>query len=99
MNLSAGSAHYNPHPQRPSAFPPSDGYLPPKTLYSASLSQMQVTRALKQQFPNMIMVGSACTPPAGFHHVAQGAVREGWVDCVGLWTEWNACLPMAFRSM
>ena len=30
LNLSAGSPYYNPHIQRPAAFPPSDGYLPPE---------------------------------------------------------------------
>jgi len=46
---------------------------------------MKVTRTLKQQFPNLIMVGSAYTYLQDFlPYVAQGAVREGWVDCVGL---------------
>ena len=30
VNLSAGSPYYCPHLQRPAAFPPSDGYLPPE---------------------------------------------------------------------
>jgi 2,4-dienoyl-CoA reductase-like NADH-dependent reductase (Old Yellow Enzyme family) len=30
LNLSAGSPYYNPHIQRPAAFPPSDGYQPPE---------------------------------------------------------------------
>src|SRR5438093_8046155 len=29
LNLSAGSPYYNPHIQRPAAYPPSDGYQPP----------------------------------------------------------------------
>jgi NADPH2 dehydrogenase len=85
VNLSAGSPYYNPHLQRPALFPPSDGYLPPEEPLLSVAQQMQVTRTLKQQFPHMIVVGSAYTYLQDFlPHVAQGAVREGWVDCVGL---------------
>jgi hypothetical protein len=46
---------------------------------------MQVTRTLKQQFPHLITVGSGYSYLQEFlPNVAQGAVREGWVDCVGL---------------
>jgi 2,4-dienoyl-CoA reductase-like NADH-dependent reductase (Old Yellow Enzyme family) len=85
VNISGGSPYYNPHLQRPALFPPSDGYLPPEDPLLGVAQQMQVTRTLKQRFPNMIMVGSAYTYLQDFlPHVAQAAVREGWVDCVGL---------------
>jgi NADPH2 dehydrogenase len=85
VNISGGSPYYNPHLQRPALFPPSDGYLPPEDPLLGVAQQMQVTRTLKQQFPNMIMVGSAYTYLQDFlPYVAQAAVREGWVDCVGL---------------
>ena len=85
VNLSAGSPYYNPHLQRPAFFPPSDGYLPPEEPLRGVAQQMQVTRTLKQQFPNLILVGSAYTYLQEFlPYVAQAAVREGWVDCVGL---------------
>jgi 2,4-dienoyl-CoA reductase-like NADH-dependent reductase (Old Yellow Enzyme family) len=85
VNLSAGSPYHNPHLQRPALFPPSDGYLPPEEPLFGVARQMQATRTLKQQFPNLIIVGSAYTYLQDFlPHVAQGAVREGWVDCVGL---------------
>ena len=46
---------------------------------------MAVTRQLKQRFPNLLVVGSAYTYLQDFlPHVAQAAVREGWVDFVGL---------------
>jgi 2,4-dienoyl-CoA reductase-like NADH-dependent reductase (Old Yellow Enzyme family) len=46
---------------------------------------MQVTRELKTQFPELIIVGSAYSYLQDFlPHVAQAAVREGWTDCVGL---------------
>ena len=85
VNFSAGSPYYNPHVQRPALYPPSDGYQSPEEPLLGVARQMQVTRTLKQQFPNLIIVGSAYTYLQDFlPYVAQAAVREGWVDCVGL---------------
>jgi len=85
VNLSAGSPYYNPHLQRPALYPPSDGYQPPDEPLLAVAQQMQVTRTLKLEFPDLIVVGSAYTYLQDFlPFVAQAAVREGWVDCVGL---------------
>ena len=85
INLSAGSPYYNPHVQRPAFYPPSDGYQPPEDPLLGVARQMQVTRKLKQEFPHLITVGSGYSYLQDFlPNVAQGAVREGWVDCVGL---------------
>jgi 2,4-dienoyl-CoA reductase-like NADH-dependent reductase (Old Yellow Enzyme family) len=85
VNVTAGSPYYNPHIQRPALFPPSDGYSPPEDPLVGVARQMNVTRELKQRFPNLIFVGSAYTYLQDFlPHVAQAAVREGWVDCVGI---------------
>ena len=85
VNITAGSPYYNPHAQRPALYPPSDGYLPPEDPLVGVAKQMNVTRQLKQRFPNMIFVGSAYSYLQDFlPHVAQAAVREGWVDAVGL---------------
>jgi len=85
VNISAGSPYYNPHVQRPALYPPSDGYLPPEDPLKGVARQMLATRALKQQFPQLTIVGSAYTYLQDFlPYVAQAAVREGWVDCVGL---------------
>jgi NADPH2 dehydrogenase len=85
VNLSAGSPYYNPHLQRPALYPPSDGYLPPEEPLQRVAQQMQITRTFKNHFPHLIVVGSAYTYLQDFlPYVAQAAVREGWVDCVGL---------------
>jgi 2,4-dienoyl-CoA reductase-like NADH-dependent reductase (Old Yellow Enzyme family) len=85
VNISAGSPYYNPHLQRPALYPPSDGYESPEEPLLGVAQQMQVTRTLKQKFPHLIFVGSAYTYLQDFlPYVAQAAVREGWVDCVGL---------------
>ena len=85
INVTAGSPYYNPHIQRPAAYPPSDGYSPPEDPLFGVARQMRVTRELKQQFPELVVVGSAYSYLQEFlPNVAQAAIREGWTDCVGL---------------
>jgi NADPH2 dehydrogenase len=85
VNITVGSPYYNPHIQRPALYPPSDGYLPPEDPLVGVARQMKVTRQLKRRFPKLLMVGSGYTYLQDFlPHVAQAAVREGWVDFVGL---------------
>jgi NADPH2 dehydrogenase len=85
VNVTAGSPYYNPHIQRPALYPPSDGYQPPEDPLVGVARQMDATRQLKQLFPNLIFVGTAYTYLQDYlPHVAQAAVRQGWVDVVGL---------------
>jgi len=85
VNVSAGSPYYNPHLQRPALYPPSDGYQPPEDPLVGVARQMTVAHRLKQQCPGLVIVGSAYSYLQDFlPHVAQAAVRQGWVDCVGL---------------
>ena len=85
VNITAGSPYYNPHIQRPALYPPSDGYLPPEDPLVGVARQLATTRELKRRFPNLLVVGSAYTYLQDFlPNVAQAAVREGWVDFVGL---------------
>jgi hypothetical protein len=79
VNLTGGSPYYNPHIQRPALYPPSDGYLPPEDPLVGVVRQMKMTRELKEQFPDLLFVGSAYTYLQEFlPAVAQAAVREGW---------------------
>ena len=85
VNLTAGSPYYNPHIQRPALYPPSDGYQPPEDPLIGVSRQMQVTRELKKQFPNLIFVGSAYSYLQDFlPHVVQAAIREEWADLIGI---------------
>jgi NADPH2 dehydrogenase len=85
VNLTAGSPYYNPHIQRPALYPPSDGYQPAEDPLVGVALQMNATRELKQRFPNLIVVGTAYSYLQDFlPHVAQAAVREGWVDAVAM---------------
>jgi NADPH2 dehydrogenase len=85
VNLTAGSPYYNPHVQRPAFYPPSDGYQPPEDPLVGVARQMKMVRELKTEFPQLIVVGSAYSYLQDFLPlVAQAAIREGWVDFVGL---------------
>src|SRR5438876_1794229 len=85
VNLTAGSPYYNPHIQRPALYPPSDGYQPAEDPLISVALQMNVTRQLKERFPNLIVVGTAYSYLQDYlPHVAQAAIREGWVDVVGM---------------
>jgi 2,4-dienoyl-CoA reductase-like NADH-dependent reductase (Old Yellow Enzyme family) len=86
VNLSAGSPYYNPHIQRPAAYPPSDGYQPPEDPLVGVARQINAVRQLKAGAPQgLIIIGSAYSYLQEYlPHVAQYVVREGWTDMVGL---------------
>ena len=85
VNLSAGSPYYNPHIQRPAAYPPSDGYQPHEDPLISVARQIKVVQELKVAFPQLILVGSGYSYLQEYlPHVAQYCVRNGWVDSVGL---------------
>ena len=85
VNISAGSPYYNPHIQRPALYPPSDGYQPPEDPLAGVARQIEVTRALKEEFPELVLVGTGYSYLQEYlPHVAQAAVRQGWVDSIGL---------------
>lgn len=86
LNTTAGSPYYNPHIQRPAAFPPSDGYQPGWDPLLDVARQMAVVRALRAVAgEQMCVVGSGYTYLQDFLPlVAQAAVRDGWADAVGI---------------
>lgn len=86
LNLTAGSPYYNPHIQRPAAYPPSDGYRPPEDPLVGVARQIHVVRQLHAQAPpGMLLIGSAYSYLQEYlPHVAQAVLRAGWVDLVGI---------------
>jgi NADPH2 dehydrogenase len=95
LNLSAGSPYYNPHIQRPAAYPPSDGYQPPEDPLVGVARQINVVRQIKehlakatnneQRTTNPIIIGSGYSYLQEYlPHVAQYVVRNNWTDMVGL---------------
>ena len=86
LNTTAGSPYYNPHLQRPAAFPPSDGYQPAADPLIDVARQMRVVREVKANAPDgMLVIGSGYTYLQDYVPlVAQAVVREGWADAVGI---------------
>ncbi len=86
LNLTAGSPYYNPHIQRPAAYPPSDGYQPGHDPLIDVARQIQAARQIKAQAPSqLIVIGSAYSYLQEFLPlVAQAVVRQGWADMIGL---------------
>src|SRR5512133_3513562 len=95
VNITGGSPYYNPHIQRPAAYPPSDGYQPPEDPLVGVARQVDVvkqvkahlekTRNSKLETQNPIVIGSAYSYLQEYlPHVAQFVVRNGWTDMVGL---------------
>jgi 2,4-dienoyl-CoA reductase-like NADH-dependent reductase (Old Yellow Enzyme family) len=86
VNLSAGSPYYNPHIQRPAAYPPSDGYQPPEDPLIGVARQIDAVRQLRAHASRkLILVGSAYSYLQEYLlHVAQYVVRADWVDVVGI---------------
>jgi 2,4-dienoyl-CoA reductase-like NADH-dependent reductase (Old Yellow Enzyme family) len=81
----AGSPYYNPHIQRPAAFPPSDGYLPPEDPLLGVARQIEATARLKRDHPRLVFVGSGYSYlQEWLPHVGQRVLRDGGVDFVGI---------------
>ncbi len=83
--MTLGSPYTCPHLQRPAAYPPSDGYLPARDPLHEVARHLEVTRAFKARFTDMVFVGSGYSYLMDWlPHVAQAEVRAGRVDLVGL---------------
>ena len=85
VNVTAGSPYYNPHIQRPAAFPPSDGYPPPEDPLIGAVRLLDAARICKAAAPGLVVVATGITYFQDYvPHVAQGIVRDNWCDGVGL---------------
>jgi 2,4-dienoyl-CoA reductase-like NADH-dependent reductase (Old Yellow Enzyme family) len=86
INVSAGSPYYNPHIQRPAAYPPSDGYQPPNDPLIDVARQINTVRQLRAVAPpGIVLIGTAYSYLQEYlPHVAQAVIRDNWADMVGL---------------
>jgi 2,4-dienoyl-CoA reductase-like NADH-dependent reductase (Old Yellow Enzyme family) len=83
--MTAGSPYYNPHVQRPAAFPPSDGYDPPEDPLVGVARQIAATAELKARHPRLTVVGSGYSYlQEWLANVAQRVMRDGGADFIGL---------------
>lgn len=85
VNVTLGSPYWNPHLQRPAAYPPSDGYQPPKDPLLMVGQHLAVVRTLVQACRQTTFVGTGYTYlQEWLPHVAQHEVAAGHVQLVGL---------------
>ncbi len=85
VNLTLGSPYYNPHLQRPAAYPPSDGYQPPEDPLHQVAEHIRVVRQCRSAVPELAYVGTGYTYlQEWLPNVAQHEVGAGHVDFVGL---------------
>ena len=73
LNLSAGSPYYNPHIQRPAAYPPSDGYQPPEDPLVGVARQIHVVRKVKEHLTKAGR-GTLTVPPGGIRQPTLPAI-------------------------
>lgn len=85
INVTLGSPYYNPHLQRPAAYPPSDGYQPFADPLVHVARHLDVVREAKARVPEVVIVGTGYTYLMEWlPHVAQAELRAGRVDVVGI---------------
>jgi len=85
VNVTLGSPYASPHLQRPAAYPPSDGYLPPADPLEGVAEHVRATRRCKERFPDLVVVGTGYSYlQEWLPHVAQHELRARRVDLVGL---------------
>ncbi|MDA1259513.1 MAG: NADH:flavin oxidoreductase [Planctomycetota bacterium] len=85
INLTLGSPYWNPHLQRPAAYPPSDGYSPPADPLAMVFRHLDAARRAKAAVPELIYVGTGYTYlQEWLGPVAQHEVGAGHVDLIGL---------------
>lgn len=86
LNTTAGSPYYNPHIQRPAAYPPSDGYQPAHDPLIDVARQVRVVREVRARAPaGMIVVSSGLSYVQEYlPQLAQHILRTDGSDAIGL---------------
>ena len=84
-NVTLGSPYWNPHLQRPAAYPPSDGYMPPDDPLRFVATHLRATRQLAHAVPKVAFAGTGYTYlQEWLPHTAQWAVARGDAAFCGL---------------
>lgn len=80
-----GSPYYNPHLQRPASFPVFDGYTTPWDPLRSVALHIRAAAEFKKRFPDILLIGSGYSYLQDWlPNVAEAAVAQGMVDCVGI---------------
>ena len=73
LNLTGGSPYYNPHIQRPAAYPPSDGYQPPEDPLAGVARQVNAVRKVREFLDAANVAGGAAPSALGQNASSQEA--------------------------
>jgi 2,4-dienoyl-CoA reductase-like NADH-dependent reductase (Old Yellow Enzyme family) len=85
LSLSAGDPYSAPHFLRPTESPPIDGYQPHRDPLFEVATHFRLTRAFKEAYPGLAIVGSGYSYLRGFKaHAAEHNIAAGRVDLVGV---------------
>ncbi len=85
VNVTLGSPYWNPHLQRPAAYPPSDGYHPPVDPLLMVDRHIATVRELQESAHQIAFVGSGYTYlQEWLPHVGEWIVSQGHADFIGL---------------
>ena len=80
-----GSPYYNPHIQRPAAFPVADGYTMPENPLAGVARQINCVAEIKKEFPEILFVGSAYSYLQDWlPNVGEYYVENDMTDFVGI---------------
>ena len=85
IGSTAGSPYYNPHVQRPAAFPVVDGYPLVEDPLCGVARQIKAVAEIKKRFPEILFVGSGLTYLQDYLPlVGEWLLENGMTDFIGL---------------
>ena len=85
IGTTAGSPYYNPHIQRPAAFPVCDGYTMPEDPLIGVARQINCVAEVKKRFPDLLFVGSGYTYlQEWLPRVGEYVLAHGMADFIGI---------------
>ncbi len=85
INVTVGNPYYTPHINRPFDTNVLGGYTPAEHPLVGVTRMLQLTRQVKQSYPNLVVVGSGYSwLRQHLGHVGAGALQRGWADIAGV---------------
>lgn len=88
INVTVGNPYYTPHINRPFDSNVLGGYTPTEHPLVGVTRMLQITRQVKQAYPDLVVLGSGYSwLRQHLGHVGAGALQRGWVDIVGVGRE------------
>ncbi len=85
INITIANPYFNPHYGRPFDDPVTGGYVPQEHPLEGVERLLKMAQTIKQQFPDITVVGTGLTWLRQFMpHVAAAMIEQGWMSVAGL---------------